>query len=281
MPSLSGANARRRQSDSTRQTERQIVEIETAVPRGRRVLTLGSVLAALAVVAGAGLASPAAAQDRTVVGVIFGGNYMAHGIALMEEIATRTTIDFVYEPGTLGNQLTALTGGTVDLIVTPLNATDERRAMGVTFSSTPVLMNAEAVYVRASDGAAYAALADLRGQRVGVLGGSTVYLGAVETAGAIPVPFANNIELHAALINGDVIAVVAAAASFDWTQNERRWTDIRKVESYAASLRSPGWIAVRTEDAALLDRINPVLAELLANGFLADVAARWYILPPG
>lgn len=235
---------------------------------------------AAALLASLVLALPASAQDRVVVGVVFGGNYMPHGIALMEEVGTRTTIDFVYEPSPLGAQLAALTGGVVDLIVTPLNATPERIAMGITFSSTPVLMNAEAIYVRASDNAAYAALADLRGQRVGVLAGSTAYVGAVEGAGATPVTFANNVELHAALVAGDVAAVVAAAGSFDWTQNERRWTDVRKVETYAATLRSPGWLGVRTEDAALLDRINPVLAELRTSGFLAELATRWYILPP-
>lgn len=246
-------------------------------PRGKGRAGL---LAALALTLGAALASPASAQDRLVVGVIFGGNYMPHGIALMEEVGTRATIDFVYEPGPLAGQLAALTGGVVDVIVTPVNATDERRAMGITFSATPILMNAEALYVRASDNAAFAALGDLRGLRVGVLGGSTAYIAAVEAAGATAVPFANNLELHAALVNGDVAAVVAAAASFDWTQNERRWSDVRKVESYTATLRSPGWVAVRTEDAALLDRINPILAELFASGFLADLATRWLILPP-
>lgn len=236
--------------------------------------------AALAFVLGAALAPPSSAQDRLVVGVIFGGNYMPHGIALMEEVGTRATIDFVYEPGPLAGQLAALTGGVVDVIVTPVNATDERRAMGITFSATPILMNSEALYVRAADNAAFAALGDLRGLRVGVLGGSTVYLGAVEAAGATAVPFANNLELHTALVNGDVAAIVAAAASFDWTQNERRWSDVRKVESYTATLRSPGWVAVRTEDASLLDRINPILAELFASGFLADLATRWLILPP-
>lgn len=240
----------------------------------------GGIRAALALALGPALMLPAFAQEQVVVGVIRGGNYMAHGIVLMEEIAARTTIDFIYEPGNLGDQLTALTGGLVDVVVTPVNATDERRAMGITFSATPILMNAEAVYVRAADEAAFVALADLRGVRVGVLAGSTTYVNAVGAAGATAVTFANNIELHAALVSGDVAAVVAAAATFDWTRNERRWSDVRKVEGYVATMRSPGWIAVRTEDAALLDRINPVLAELFASGFLADVATRWYILPP-
>lgn len=237
-------------------------------------------LAALAVVLAPALALPAFAQDQVTVGVIRGGNYMAHGIVLMEEIANRTAIDFVYEPGNLGDLFTALVDGAVDVIVTPVNATEERRAMGISFSATPILMNAEAVFIRADDTAAFTVLADLTGRRVGVLAGSTGYIAAVEAAGAVPVPFANNPELHTALVNGDVAAVVAAAATFDWTTNERRWTDVRKVETYVATLRSPGWVAVRTADEALLDQINPVLAELMASGFLADIATRWFILPP-
>ena len=128
---------------------------------------------------------------------------------------TGMQIEFV-TPMPPGELIPALLAGGYDIMCSANGATNERRAMGVAFTSS-IATNSEMLVAMGTDATAYTTLADLRGLPVGAPAG-TLFIGMLEAAGVTDIRPLVGAALYQALIAGEVKAVLTSAPSFAYAQ---------------------------------------------------------------
>jgi aspartate/glutamate/glutamine transport system substrate-binding protein len=172
-------------------------------------------------------------------------------------------------------RLPAVVEGQVDMAVTMLAITDERRAQ-VDFSD-PYYEAGLAILVR--PGSTLATLAHLEGKRVAV---------ATQTAndhGAELLKLAERAGVHLTLVRYPSFARAAAAAAdkqVDAVVAPAANIDVYLCEARRGLVRAPGFlnheryaIAVKKGNSELLQAINATLGELRRSGELGRLAAKW------
>jgi polar amino acid transport system substrate-binding protein len=164
--------------------------------------------------------------------------------------------------------------GDFDVGMSGVEDTPARRAqLAVT---VPYFEFREVLTVRRADSGKYRSLADLRGRRVGTLGGTQAYellLDAARTHGVVAVSYDDDVHPYADLADGRLDAVlldniIAARA-------ERRtaglFTDPAGVSvGHYVAVLAPGREAMR-------DRANVILREAMRDGRLERIYRRWEI----
>jgi polar amino acid transport system substrate-binding protein len=241
-----------------------------------------AVVASLAVVA---LATSSSAQPAPLsVGILttapFGGTPPGgYCVDLMNEIGARTGLQFEYLPTALGELLPNLVGGTTDIVCSALGATNERRALGIAFTSA-ILTNSEALIVLATDATPYTRLEEFRGQPVGA-NEATLFVGYLQTAGGEVRTFASAALAYQALIAGEIRAVVNSAPAFLYQQRVLgQWPELRAVDTYVATHPIFPAIAVRNTDTELLGALQAALEAIKADGAMVAILERWALAPP-
>jgi polar amino acid transport system substrate-binding protein len=134
----------------------------------------------------------------------------------------------------------------------------------------------EVLTVRRTDAGRYRSLADLRGRRVGTLGGTQAYellLDAARTHGIVAVSYDDDVHPYSDVVDGRLDAVlldniIAARA-------ERRTTGLSTEPSgvavgYYVAVLAPGQEALR-------DRVNEILRAAMRDGRLERIYRRWEI----
>ncbi|MFI5180251.1 MAG: ABC transporter substrate-binding protein/permease [Thermoanaerobaculia bacterium] len=168
--------------------------------------------------------------------------------------------------------------GDFDIGMSGIEETPARReALAVT---VPYFEFREVLTVRDADRGRFAALVDLRGRRVGTLGGTIAYeilLRAKETDGVVPVSYDDDVNPFSDLARGRLDAVL-----LDHILAER---SVRKNAGLAIQ---PGSIAVghyvgvlAPGNAPLRDRIDAIFKEKMRDGTLRRIFDRWGVWDEG
>lgn len=200
---------------------------------------------------------------------------------LMNAVGARTGLSFEFvQPMAAGELIGALVGGTFDVLCSANGPTNERRAMGVAFTSA-IATNGEMLVVTAADDAAYTTLAELQGLPVGAPAG-TLFVGMLREAGITDIREYAGPALYEALVAGEVKAVLTSAPTFAYQHNVRdQWPELRIVETYPIQNPIYSSLAVRNTETGLLGTLQAALEGLKADGTVATLAETWAIpLPP-
>jgi len=134
----------------------------------------------------------------------------------------------------------------------------------------------EVLSVRTADRARFRTLADLRGRRVGTLGGTIAYeilMNAERDFGVQPVSYDDDVHPYSDLVIGRIDAVL-----LDNVLAERR---ARNLSGFAIQPQSVaighyvGILAVR--NSALRDQINDILRTAMRDGSLQSIFRKWHV----
>ena len=164
--------------------------------------------------------------------------------------------------------------GDFDIGLSGVEDTPARRAMLA--ATIPYFEFREVLAVRRPDAGKYPGLADLRGRKVGTLGGTIAYeilLAGRERNGYEPVSYDDDVHPYSDLAAGRLDAVlldhIIAA---------------RSLKRVAGLVVEPGAVAtghyigvLARENTALRDRVNDVLAAAMRDGTLEKIYRRWDI----
>lgn len=252
---------------------------------GARRRVRAATLLAVAAIASASLALPAAAQTRTLVAGATGiqppMNYLVDGVPagalvdLLAAIGAEVGFDVEQLTGVaVGDTMPALLDGRID-ITGGLYAKTPERVAGLAFT-IPFFVQGEGLVVRADDATEYRHLADLAGKRVGAVDGAS-YIGMLraEPAGTYAeiVGFPSNAELLAAIeagtIDGGLYGGLVAATDMA----SDRYPLLRLADTYAPSAVQFYAFALRPDDTELLAAINEALGEMMVDGQVQAIFA--------
>jgi polar amino acid transport system substrate-binding protein len=246
-----------------------------------RMAGVASIAAGLITFGTAALGQPASLRVGLTTTAPFGGATPGgYCFDLMNAIAERTGLQFEFvQPMAAGELIPALVGGTFDILCSANGATNERRAMGLAFTSA-IATNGEMLVVPTADTTPYAALAELRSLPVGAPAG-TLFVGMLRSAGVAEVTEYAGPALYQALIAGEVKAVLTSAPTFAYQQRALGlWPELRIVDTYAIANPIYSAIAVRNTEIALLGTIQAALEALKADGTVAGLLEIWAIPAP-
>jgi len=134
----------------------------------------------------------------------------------------------------------------------------------------------EVITVRAADAARFRALADLRGKRVGTLGGTIAYeilLKAQENLGIVAVSYDDDVHPYSDLVLGRLDAVL-----LDHVLAEKAMRRERGLATQPATVAVGHYVGVLDRgNAALRDRIDQILRVAMRDGSLEAIFRRWGI----
>ena len=164
--------------------------------------------------------------------------------------------------------------GDADIGLSGLEDTPARRA---TMASTiPYYEFREVLSVRNADAARFRSLADLRGRRVGTLGGTIAYeilLRAEREFGIQAVSYDDDVHPYSDLVIGRVDAVL-----LDNVLAERRARALRGFTIQPQSVAVGHYVGVlAARDAQLRDRIDAILRGAMRDGTLERIFRKWNV----
>jgi len=199
---------------------------------------------------------------------------------VLTAIGTRYGWDLEFTPiAGLNGILEAVTGSTADVGCSGIAPTNERRNMGLAFTS-PIFTNSEFLYVHADDATGYTSLGELTGKKVAGQEGST-FLRALEAAGFSNVQtYPDNTAGFEALKAGEIDAYVTGVQSRYQTDVTKTLTGIRAVATYVPVAVNPASLVVRNTDTALLGQLQAGLEALKAEGTLNPLVEKWGLPAP-
>jgi polar amino acid transport system substrate-binding protein len=115
-----------------------------------------------------------------------------------------------------------------------------------------------------------------QGTRVGVIMNSLASLVISKTA-ATMIPFGFESDMLEALARGEIAAAAASAASIGYFNRENPQAKLQLVhaEDDEPELRWPVAVGMRRADEELVQKVNAALAQLLADGTIAKIYARY------
>jgi polar amino acid transport system substrate-binding protein len=162
--------------------------------------------------------------------------------------------------------------GDADIGLSGIEDTPARRAaMALTI---PYYRFREVLSVRDGDAARFRTLADLRGRRVGTLGGTMAYdilLGAERELGLIAVSYDDDVHPYQDLVLGRVDAVL-----LDNVLAERRRRAVPGFTIQPESVATGAYVGVLARrNAALRDQVDTIVREAMRDGTLEEIFRRW------
>jgi len=164
--------------------------------------------------------------------------------------------------------------GDFDLGMSGVEETPARRAALAT--TVPYFEFREVITVRAADQDRLKTLADLKGRRVGTLGGTIAYdllLAAEKTLGVVPVSYDDDVHPYSDLASGRLDAVlldhIIAARAL------RRQTGLVTQPSAAATGHYV--VVLARSNGALRDRVDEILRARMKDGTLERIYRKWGI----
>jgi polar amino acid transport system substrate-binding protein len=166
----------------------------------------------------------------------------------------------------------SISRGDADIGLSGVEDTPARRAMLA--PTVPYYRFREVLSVRSADGNRYKSLADLRGRRVGTLGGTIAYeilLKAERDYGLQAVSYDDDVHPYSDLLIGRVDAVL-----LDNVLAERRRKTMTGFTIQPESVATAHYVGVMA-DAELRDRVNDVLREAMRDGTLERIFRKWNV----
>ncbi len=164
--------------------------------------------------------------------------------------------------------------GDADIGLSGIEDTPTRRA---TYAITlPYYQFSEVLSVRSADAAQFRTLADLRGRRVGTLGGTIAYeilLHAEREHGITAVSYEDDVHPYSDLLIGRLDAVL-----LDNVLAERRSRTTPGFVTHAAPVAVSHYVGVLAPgNVELRDRINRILAQAMQDGRLEAIFRKWKV----
>jgi polar amino acid transport system substrate-binding protein len=162
--------------------------------------------------------------------------------------------------------------GDAEIGLSGIEDTPARRAAMA--PTVPYYQFREVLSVRSADAARFRALADLKGRRVGTLGGTIAYdilLRAERDFGIQAISYDDDVHPYSDLAIGRVDAVL-----LDHVLAERRARSIPGLTIQPQSIAVGHYVGVlAVRNAALRDRINEILRGAMRDGALERIFRRW------
>ena len=171
----------------------------------------------------------------------------------------------------------AVRRGDFDIGLSGIEDTPARRA--AVAASLPYYEFHEVLTVRATDRDRIRSLADLRGRRVGTLGGTIAYdtlLGAEHTFGIQAVSYDDDVHPYSDLLVGRVDAVL-----LDNVLADRSMRRMSGLFTQPDNVRTGHYVIVVAPDRSdLRDQVNQSLRAAMADGRLEAIFRRWHVWNP-
>jgi polar amino acid transport system substrate-binding protein len=164
--------------------------------------------------------------------------------------------------------------GDFDIGLSGIEDTPARRAaLAVT---VPYYQFREVLTVRSADRDSYRALSDLRGRRVGTLGGTIAYdllLDAQQAHGIVAISYDDDVHPYSDLAIGRVDAVL-----LDHVLAERAMRRVGGLFTHPQAVAFGRYVGILApEQTALRDRIDGVLRRAMQDGRLEAIFRRWHV----
>ncbi len=214
------------------------------------------------------------------------GEAKGYSVEVMKTIAEDAGLDIEFEVFEgIDGLVPALRGGDVDILAGPTVISDALRERGVAFTE-PYARFAIVLIVSADENVDYTSVDDLAGKVVSTPPAGTIAHGYLQERGELlgdilPVGSRQGLEM---VRSGEVAAYFGPDFSLRYRQSLGELTDLEIVESFEP-MRAGGrgielGLAMRREDAEVLESIDASLARLVEDGTIAELAARWGVTPP-
>ena len=196
------------------------------------------------------------------------GQYDGIDMAIAKQIAEKNGMTAEIENMEFDSLLIALENGQIDAVIAGMTVTDERKEEAD--FSTPYYEATQVMIVKEDSDITKAS--DMEGKRICVIQGYTGET-CVNDMGYSYEAFKKGTEAVMELVNGkcDVVVIDSATARKYVSDNE----GLKIVEDPAAFEGEQYAIAVKKGNTELLDKINKVIEEMLADGTIADLAVKY------
>lgn len=196
------------------------------------------------------------------------GAIVGFDVDLMKALATHLGATPKFEVVPFDGIIAGLKGGQYDAVISAMTITPER-AQQVNFSQ-PYSAAGQSIAVRSTE-SAIASLGDLTGEKIGVQLGTTGEVEAKKVTNGEVVSFDAIGNAFRDLENGNLTAVIADTPTARIFQREHG-----TIKLVGAPLTHEEYgIALRLEDAALLQALNAGLTQLRQSGELRRLEVQW------
>lgn len=206
------------------------------------------------------------------------GDYVGFDLDLAKEVLGSLGYEYEFQPIDWATKETELNTGNIDMIWNGYTVTEERKKV-VDFSDA-YISNRQIILVK--EGSNIQTKADLEGKVVATQAESSSLdsinkdKSLVQSIdGGEPVTYSSFVEVFADLDNGraDAIVVDERLATYYLSQSDKagQYRVLKEnlgEEEYA--------IGFRKEDKALQEEVNKALAQVLSQGKLKDIEAKWF-----
>ena len=196
------------------------------------------------------------------------GQYDGIDMAIAKQIAEKNGMTAEIENMEFDSLLIALENGQIDAVIAGMTVTDERKEEAD--FSTPYYEATQVMIVKEDSDIKKAS--DMEGKRICVIQGYTGET-CVNDMGYAYEAFKKGTEAVMELVNGkcDVVVIDSATARKYINDNE----GLKIVEDPEAFEGEQYAIAVKKGNTELLDKINKVIEEMLADGTISDLAVKY------
>ncbi|QJC53407.1 transporter substrate-binding domain-containing protein [Paenibacillus albicereus] len=185
-------------------------------------------------------------------------------IEIAKEIAKDLGAELEISDSDFDGLLLALNGGKVDLVISGMTPTEERK-QNVDFSK--IYYKAEqGVIVKKGEEGSYGSLDDLKGKKIGVQKGSIQEGIAKEVEGAKLTSLAKIPELILELTSGRVDALIVEKPVADQYVKTQDSIALANVKIEQSEEEAGSAIAIKKGNQKLLDAVNKTIDRLQANG---------------
>jgi polar amino acid transport system substrate-binding protein len=196
------------------------------------------------------------------------GEYDGIDIAIVKEIGERAGVEVEMQNMEFDSLLVALQNGQIDATIAGMTVTEER-AKSVDFS-TPYYTATQVMIV--PEGSDIKAAADMAGKTIAVVQGYTGET-VVQDLGFEYEAFKKGTECVMELVNGkcDVVVIDSATAQ-KYVSDNKGLTIVEDPDAFASEEYA---IAVQKGNTELLNLINGVVEEMLADGTISELSAKY------
>ena len=196
------------------------------------------------------------------------GQYDGIDMSIAKQIAEKNGMTAEIENMEFDSLLIALENGQIDAVIAGMTVTDERKEEAD--FSTPYYEATQVMIVKEDSDIKKAS--DMAGKRICVIQGYTGET-CVNDMGYSYEAFKKGTEAVMELVNGkcDVVVIDSATAKKYVSDNE----GLKIVEDPAAFEGEQYAIALKKGNTELLDKINKVIEEMLADGTISDLAVKY------
>ena len=196
------------------------------------------------------------------------GQYDGIDMSIAKQIAEKNGMTAEIENMEFDSLLIALENGQIDAVIAGMTVTDERKEEAD--FSTPYYEATQVMIVKEDSDIKKAS--DMAGKRICVIQGYTGET-CVNDMGYSYEAFKKGTEAVMELVNGkcDVVVIDSATAKKYVSDNE----GLKIVEDPAAFEGEQYAIALKKGNTELLDKINKVIEEMLADGTIYDLAVKY------